>query len=44
MMGEYPPLSDEDIFSIKLGMLKLESGVELERATVTVEFPGRTGI
>ena len=36
-MGEYPPLSEQDIKAIKLGVLKLESGNVLDGVTLSVE-------
>lgn len=41
-MGEHPPLSDEEIMAINLGRLRLESGLELDTATITAEFLGHT--
>lgn len=37
-MGEYPPLSDEEIMAIHLDRIRLESGLELGTAQVAVEF------
>lgn len=37
-MGEYPPLSEQDIKAIKLGSLKLESGKVLDGVTLSVDF------
>ena len=38
-MGEYPPLSDEEIKEIHLASLKLESGRIMDGATLFAEFP-----
>lgn len=37
-MGEYPPLSDEEITAITLDRIHLESGTEMGTAQVAVEF------
>jgi hypothetical protein len=42
-MGEYPALSDQEIASINLQRLRLESTLHLDNVTVTVEHYG-TGI
>lgn len=38
-MGEYPPLSEQEIVAIGLQRLSLESGLSLESITVTIEHP-----
>lgn len=38
MMGEYPPLSDEEIMAITLDKFRLESGADLGVARIAVEF------
>lgn len=37
-MSEYPPLSDEEIMSIALDRIHLESGRDLGTVQVTAEF------
>lgn len=37
-MGEYPPLSNDDITAINIGKIHLESSAQMDMATVTVEF------
>jgi len=38
MMGEHPPLSNEEIMAITLDKFRLESGANLGVAQITVEF------
>lgn len=40
-MGEYPPLSDEEIMAINLCRARLENPCRTDSATITAEFVGR---